>query len=111
MSHAVQAETKLEIALRGLRIDDSARPLLADGDAAPNSLELLLDGALRVSAPIDLTGAAAAPFHLAGRPRAVLAHRPGARRQPADRRADRNAARGSTAGGRAAASRCDAWRQ
>lgn len=66
MTHAVQAETKLEIALRGLRIDDSARPLLADGDAAPNSLEVLLDGALRVSAPIDLTGAAAAPFHLAG---------------------------------------------
>jgi len=66
MTHAVQAETKLEIALRGLRIDDSARPLLADGDAAPNTLEFLLDGALRVSAPIDLTGAAAAPFHLAG---------------------------------------------
>jgi hypothetical protein len=66
MSHAVLAATKLAIALRGLRIDESARALLAGDDAAPNSLEVIVDGALRVSAPIDVTGAAAAPFRLAG---------------------------------------------
>jgi hypothetical protein len=61
-----QAETKLEIAMRGLRIDASARPLLPEADEPdPPSLEIVLDGTVRVSVPVDVTGAAAAPFHLA----------------------------------------------
>lgn len=63
----MRAGTKLEVALRGLRIDATARAMLPDTEPLPRSLEIVLDGTTRVSAPVDCTGAAPAPFHLVAR--------------------------------------------
>jgi hypothetical protein len=60
------AETKLALAMRGLRIAASARPALAQADPPPQSIEVVLDGAVCVSVPIDAAGTAAAPFQLEG---------------------------------------------
>ncbi len=62
----MQPETKLDIAIRGLRIDADLRATLAGAPDQAQTIELLVDDHTRVSAPVDIAGTAAAPFRLLG---------------------------------------------
>jgi len=62
----VRPETKLDIALRGLRIDPDTHAALAATTLEAQTLELLVGDHTHVSAPIDAAGTAAAPFDLRG---------------------------------------------
>ena len=64
MRDRVYAETKLDLAMRGLRLDASARGLVSDADPLPASLEIVVEDTVRVSVPLDVSGTAAAPFQL-----------------------------------------------
>lgn len=66
MSHTVPPAAKLDLALRGLRIDASAQGLTPATEPLPQSLELVVSGAVRVCMPVDAAGTAPAPFLLMG---------------------------------------------
>ena len=57
---------KLEIAMRGVRIDASARGLAPASEPLPQSLELLVAGDAPVSVPVDAAGTAPMPLLLVG---------------------------------------------
>jgi hypothetical protein len=66
MTHAVHPGVKLDLAMRGVRIDASARDLAPPSAPLPESLELILADDLRVAVPVDAAGTAPAPFLLLG---------------------------------------------
>jgi hypothetical protein len=64
MTHAVHPGVKLDLAMRGVRIDVTARDLTPASEPLPQSLELILADDLRVAVPVDAAGNAPAPFLL-----------------------------------------------
>ncbi len=66
VSQSLHPQVKLDLAIRGVRIDASAHGLAPSSEPLPQSLELLVADALRVSVPVDAAGTAPAPFRLMG---------------------------------------------
>ncbi len=64
MSVTTSPELKLDLATRGIRIAPGARGLGPGTEPLPQSVELIVDGELRVSVPVDAAGTAPAPFLL-----------------------------------------------
>ncbi len=66
MSGGLHPATKLDLAMRGVRIDASAQGLAPASEPLPQSLELVVAPGTRVSVPVDAAGTAPAPFRLIG---------------------------------------------
>jgi hypothetical protein len=64
VSRGLHPAAKLDLAMRGVRIDPSARDLAPASEPLPQSLELVVAGDVRVSVPVDAAETAPAPFLL-----------------------------------------------